>query len=303
MNHHYVPQFLLRRWCNDAGKIQSFKIVRGRVACRATTPEYTGFEKRLYAVFAKLSGIDEDHIEKKLFGPIDSDGAVALSKIELDGVLNEDEHIAWTFFLSSLLARQPSMLAALRTQGMAMMKRYLADGDAALPAGWPPSEQWLEARHPGLIEAHSLSSWLARIILRNPMVDRFAALHWWVKVFKPEAPKLLLSDMPLYWDGGLNTGKFYIQIPIAPDRIFFGTESTETEATLNALPGAELIRRVNLATLATSSGRIWGIDPKEGSAFIEANQEIVGTDRPAIANFAALLEVGSQAATGGAGTD
>lgn len=297
MNHHFVPQFVLRRWCNEAGKLQSFRIVHGRVACRATTPEYTGFEPRLYAIFSKVFGIDEDHLEKKLFGPIDSNGAVALAKIEQGGGLSEDDHIAWAFFLSSLRLRQPDMLAHLRNDGMAMMKRFLAEGDATLPKGWPSSEQWLEAHHPGIMEAQALTSWLARIILRNEMTDRFAGLHWWVKVFKPEAPKLLLADQPLYWDGGLSTGKFYIQMPIGPDRVFFGTEAKETEAALDALPGAELIHRVNLATLASSSGRIWGIDADEGRAFIEANQEIVGKAVETIAQVSARRDA-SKAAQG-----
>jgi hypothetical protein len=278
MKHHYVPQFLLRRWCNDAGKLQSFKILGGRVLCRALTPEYTGYENALYAVVANALGINEDHLEKKLFGPIDSNAAVTLRKIEQREMLSEDDRISWAFFLNSLRVRQSDVLSHLRTEGMAMMKRFLAEGDAALPEGWPPAEQWFEEHSPGMMEAHSLISWLSRIVLHDEMTDRFAKLHWWVKEFKPEAPKLLLSDLPIHWEGGLNTGKFFIQLPIAPDRIFFGTEHAETEAFLNALPGPELIRRVNRGSLASSSNRIWGRDAQEGRTFIEANLDIVGAN-------------------------
>ncbi len=72
MKHHYVPQFLLRRWCNDPGKLQSFKIRDGRVLCTEQAPEYTGYENALYAVVANALGIDRDHLERRFFSPIDS---------------------------------------------------------------------------------------------------------------------------------------------------------------------------------------------------------------------------------------
>lgn len=220
----------------------------------------------------------------------DSSGAIRLRSSDRSGA-SPDRAQGWTahggqrFCSDATVARRcradpcvSDVLSHLRTEGMAMMKRFLAEGDAALPEGWPPAEQWFEEHSPGMMEAHSLISWLSRIVLHDEMTDRFAKLHWWVKEFKPEAPKLLLSDLPIHWEGGLNTGKFFIQLPIAPDRIFFGTEHAETEAFLNALPGAELIRRVNRGSLASSSNRIWGRDAQEGRTFIEANLDIVGAN-------------------------
>jgi hypothetical protein len=159
-----------------------------------------------------------------------------------------------------------------------MLEGFLAEGDAALPAGAASTEEWFNRNHPGVLEAQSLVSWLPRMVMHDEMTDRFASLHWWVLEFKPEAPKLLLSDLPIHWEGGVNTDNFFIHMPIAPDRLFIGTASAATEQYLSGLPSAELIRRVNCSSLASSSTRIWGADADEGRAFIEANLDIVGAN-------------------------
>lgn len=278
MKHHYVPQFLLRRWCDTQGRVQSFRVVNGHVAAKALAPEYTGYEDDLYAVGANQVGVEEDHLEKRLFGPIDSDAAVALGKIERREAITPDEKIAWAFFLNSLRVRKPDVLGHLRAEGMAMLKALLAQGDAALPEGWPSSEQWLDAHYPGLLETQNLISNLSRIVLHDELTLRFHELNWWVMPFKAEAPKLLLSDLPIHWEGGLTNDNFLIHLPIGPDRIFFGTASKKTEDHLCNLPSLELIRRVNRGTLASSSNRVWGSDAAEGRAFIEANLDALGAN-------------------------
>jgi hypothetical protein len=278
VKHHYVPQFMLRRWCNDAGKLPSFSVRNGRVLHSSLAPRYTGYENALYAVVANALGIDEDYLERNLFSPIDSNAAIALGKIERREAISEDDKVAWAFFLNSLRLRQPDVLAHLRSEGLKMLKSLLAAGDAALPADAPTTEEWLNRNHPGMLEVESLASWLPRMVMHDEMTDRFAELHWWVLEFAPEAPKLLLSDLPIHWEGGVKTDNFFIHMPIAPDRLFIGTASEATERYLDGIPRAELIRRVNRGSLASSSVRIWGADADEGRAFIEANLDIVGVN-------------------------
>ena len=167
-----------------------------------------------------------------------------------------------------------------------MLKGLLAAGDAALPANALTTEEWLNRNHPGMLEVQSLVSWLPRMVMHDEMTNRFSELHWWVLEFAPEVPKLLLSDLPLHWEGGVNTDNFFIHMPIAPDRLFIGTASDATEQYLDGLPRAELIRRVNRTSLASSSARIWGADADEGRAIIEANLDIVGANVERFDNIA-----------------
>ena len=98
MKHHYVPQFLLRRWTNAVGRLHVFKVRAGRVVCDEHSPEYTGYEKGLYAVPAGAVGLSDDIIEKKLFGPIDDHASRVLEKLERHESISSDEHLEWTFF-------------------------------------------------------------------------------------------------------------------------------------------------------------------------------------------------------------
>jgi len=102
MKHHYVPQFFLKRWADVVGKVHLVQVRNGAVVSSARMPEYTGFEHDLYGLVASAFGVGQDHLEKRLFGPIDSNAALVLDKLERHEVLSVDEHIVWTFFLSSL---------------------------------------------------------------------------------------------------------------------------------------------------------------------------------------------------------
>lgn len=250
-------------------------------------PEYTGFEHDLYGLVANALGVGQDHLEKRLFGPIDSKAAVVLDKLERHEVLSEDEHIAWTFFLSSLRMRQPDVLAFLRNNVIAWMKADLPKRDAmTLPPEAMSTEEWFARTYPGGIETMTLTNWLPRMILHEEITSAFGELRWWIREFEADQPALLLSDLPLHWEGGLKLNSFMIQLPIGPRRVFFGARSEETEKMLDAIPPSELIRRVNRTTLASSSGRVWASDEAEGRAVITANLEIFGANQ---VNFASLL--------------
>lgn len=102
MKHHYVPQFLLRRWSNERGKVHVFAIRHGKLVSNERAPEYTGFENALYAIVRNALGLAEDVVERRVFSPLDNNAAKVLDKLESHEPITQDEHIAWTFFLSSL---------------------------------------------------------------------------------------------------------------------------------------------------------------------------------------------------------
>jgi len=291
MKHHYVPQFLLRRWVNPAGKVQVITVRNGRVVAKARAPEYTGYENQLYALVANAVGLSEDALERSVFGPIDSDAAVALEKLEAHQAITEDDHVAWTFFLSSLRMRQPDVLDFLRTEGLERLRRDLADRDKdTLPPGAPSTEQWFEEHFPGHMQAASLASWLPRMILHDGVLDRFGSLRWWIQEFTPDLPELLLSDLPIHWEGGFNQAGFLIQLPIAPNRVFFGAASGQTEQFLSQIGHAELIARINRTTLASSSHRVWarGTDARD---FVESNLAHMGKNAFPFSSLLPRLEM------------
>ncbi|MCP5386895.1 MAG: DUF4238 domain-containing protein [Novosphingobium sp.] len=287
MKHHYVPQFLLSGWTDGTGRLFCFSRRNGRLVCSRRTPKSTGYESGLYALLADVSGFSRDIVEEKIFARIDDGAAKAVEKLERHERLSEADHIAWTFFLSSLRVRQPDTIEFLRTQGMALLRKSLADRDAiTLPEGWPTTQEWFTENHPGMLEASPLTSWLPRMIFNTEVLDAFGDLKWWFREFEPEDGRLLLSDLPLYWDGGFSRPGFHIHVPISPHRLFIGTRTKETEAVLSQIPSAELIERVNRASIASASQRLWASSREDAHAFIESNLDIMGVDAVTMAVLA-----------------
>jgi hypothetical protein len=287
VKHHYVPQFFLKRWANAEGKVHVFHVRDGTIVGRARMPEYTGFEHDLYGLVANALGVGQDHLEKRLFGPIDSNAAVVLDKFERHEAITEDEHIAWTFFLSSLRIRQPDVLAFLRRDGIERIRADLVKRDAAtLPAGAISTEQWFNRTYPGAMEAMTLINWLPRMILHDDVTAAFGEMRWWIREFDADEPELLLSDLPIHWEGGFKQDRFMIQLPIGPRRVFFGARSKHTEDVLDAIPQGELIHRINRTTLASSVGRVWASDEVASRAVIAANLDIFGANAVDFASLA-----------------
>jgi hypothetical protein len=290
-----VPQFLLRRWTNTAGKLHVFSRRNGRLVSTERAPRSTGFVDGLYAIVAGAFGLSADHIERKLFGTIDNNAAVALGKLESHEAFTPDEQIAWTFFLSSLRIRQPDTLHFLRSAAIDYVKRTLAAKDkVTLPAGEPSTVQWFEQNFPGGLEAKSLTSWLPRMITHDGVLDAFESLLWFTREFTADAPKLLLSDMPLHWDTGLNDPNLLIQLPLGPNRVFFGARTEECKQIINQMSVPELVRRINRTSLASSAEYIWASDKDEARAFIEDNLDILGVH---VVTFAQISPWGAQAGT------
>lgn len=276
MKHHYVPQFLLKRWADPGGKVQVISVRNGQVVSKARAPEYTGYENQLYALVANAVGLAEDVLERKVFAPIDSDAASVLEKLEARDPITEGDHIAWTFFLSSLRVRQPDVLEFLRTKGIEHLRADLAERDkATLPPGAPSTEEWFELHFPGHLRAHSLASWLPKMVVHDGILDRFGSLNWWIQEFEPDQPELLLSDLPIHGEGGFKEAGFLIQLPVGPHRVFFGAASAKTEQYLGSLSHADLIDRINLTSLASSSDRVWARGAS-ARTFVEANIDKMG---------------------------
>jgi hypothetical protein len=72
-DHHFVPQFLLSRWCKPNGKLTVYTRVRGRVLVSELHPRSTAFERDLYAYqkvpLAKQQAIETEFMSRRIDGP------------------------------------------------------------------------------------------------------------------------------------------------------------------------------------------------------------------------------------------
>lgn len=116
--NHYTPQFYLQRWTSgDDGKLwqtQRLPVVR-TIESKRVLPKSTSFKAHLYRTESAGPSFPADQpdvIEKKFFGPLDNEAALALAKLVDHGVdsLNAEERRVWATFINSLLERHPTVL-------------------------------------------------------------------------------------------------------------------------------------------------------------------------------------------------
>lgn len=114
--HHYLPEFYQRRWAKlKGGPVWRYqRLPNGKLDEKEVSTKSTGYVRDLYKHQHAVSFFTEepsDVIEKKFFGKIDNDGALALDALINSRPLEAGARRAWAIFLLSMLHRDPKSLA------------------------------------------------------------------------------------------------------------------------------------------------------------------------------------------------
>jgi hypothetical protein len=87
INHHYVPVFYLRKWCDADGKVIRYYRPYKDVVASAIAPEHTGYEPNLYSLSGHPPGkeqtIETDFLAKLIDEPASMALAVLIERNEL----------------------------------------------------------------------------------------------------------------------------------------------------------------------------------------------------------------------------
>ncbi len=121
-NHHFLPKFLVKGWCDEEGRTNVFRRVgqHGILTSKRLRPSELGYKRHLYSNYDADSPLAQQRVETKIMSPIDNAAAKALHKILFD--VPENEMIAlegvarndWARFLASMVYRSPSRIAFLK---------------------------------------------------------------------------------------------------------------------------------------------------------------------------------------------
>jgi len=114
--NHYLPQAYLRRFCDASGKVlRTFLGPDDRLHEKRFVPKETGYERDLYSL--KGAGIlgtspEPDQIEKKVFGPVDGNGASVLDALHegAPSQLSAEERTHLAIFVNAFLERHPQRI-------------------------------------------------------------------------------------------------------------------------------------------------------------------------------------------------
>lgn len=121
-DHHYVPQLLLRRFTDAAGRLWIYDLEKGRIY--PGNPRSAGFERDLYAMTARDGTTDYGLIEEQISKRIDGPGDQAIRQILRSETLGTE----WNDFLgfvAAQLLRTPAFFDRLSVLMQPMMQEML----------------------------------------------------------------------------------------------------------------------------------------------------------------------------------
>jgi hypothetical protein len=212
-DNHYVPQFLLSRWCDHRGKLTAYARHQGRVVTSELSPRGTAFEPELYS-YEGVGAENRHALETNFMTPhIDTPAASIVQKIVNGGLptLTTDERSDFTRFVLSLRARHPDAVAMARSEGRRNLIASLArDPEEYIAARSPSSPsallEWTEQHAPGLIVNFGMTV-LTGVITDDKTGERIFRMPWWTYDVRDARTDLLISDRPCLLEGNALEGK------------------------------------------------------------------------------------------------
>jgi hypothetical protein len=261
--NHYVPQFLLRGWCNEDGKLTVYSRRQRRVVTSERTPRATAFEPNLYA-YDDVPSEKRHAIENEFMTPkIDTPAACIVKKILSGGTaLTNDERSEFTRFVLSLRARHPDAVAAVRAHGsealVAALARDPEEYMAIKEESWPKSlTEFVSQKAPSLIRNFGISV-VPAVIVDNKTCERVCKMPWWTVDVHGANTDLLLSDRPCILEGNALDGDCVVVIPLSPTMLFFISNRPKQVQFLQAMPMTGLVKMVNRASVGYAADRVYG---------------------------------------------
>jgi hypothetical protein len=224
-NHHYIPQFLLKGWCNQNGKLTVYSRPQGRVVTSERSPRGSGFEPDLYTY--EVSGEKRHTIETDFITPgIDTPAALVVQKI-LSGEFCEltlEERSDVARFALSLRARHPDAVALVKAKGLEAITSALArdpdEYEAVKGSASPPTlTEWARQNAPSLIPNFGMSR--SQTDNDDKTVEHIFRMPWWIHDVHHANTDLLLSDRPCLLNGNAVRGRVPDCSPSQPDDAAF----------------------------------------------------------------------------------
>lgn len=264
-NHHYVPQFHLRKWEKGNKKISQWGRTphNNDLVCRQVTSAATAYSPGLYA----LEHVDDSKkqiIEQDIFGIIDNQAKPVMDKIIHNGVssLSPAERNQWRRYLMAAQLRVPHMVERIKAQTKQYHEEKFSRPIPKLETREKSTteETLLESMqkyHPARLANSPLRVMLG-ILENKKTIECIHRLHWLVKDVSMSSRGLLLGDVPyqevhpLYKPGAL------ISIPLSPTHIFLAGDTKDTIEHFIRMSPRELVKRSNISALTTAKKFVYG---------------------------------------------
>src|SRR5216684_538728 len=184
VNHHYLPVFYLRQWCNADGKVVRYYRPHKDVVASPIAPDNTGYEPFLYTLPGNPPG-KEQVIETEFMGPaVDEPASRALKVlIERDREkMTAEMRVAWTRFLMAMRLRDPNSIGEVHALAQRLLKDNLLKNPEEylrlrLESDPRNAYDWMQMNRPDVLENLG-KLFLPGLIDHEKIGDRIINMHW-----------------------------------------------------------------------------------------------------------------------------
>ena len=273
MRHHYIPEFLLKRWAETTTdkKIEVFQLDIPKIPSKRRTPKHTGFELDLYALSRlQVAGLGKQHVETGILKPVDNDAAIALKKMLSGGLdsLTKTENVYWVIFLMSLRVRTPEFVNFLKSDEP---KKFIATaiknpekyGISSEDPDPHAVREFVEKKEPGLTDNFGLVHFGDMITERDIAIG-IGRMTWSLHHFKNQKHDLLLSDDPLiFTEKSIGHPDLIIMLPISPDKVFIATKTISATRWIRQHRDKDVLRYINEWSIFQAKKRIFACDKSQ----------------------------------------
>jgi hypothetical protein len=264
-DHHYVPQFLLRGWCNSSGELTTYVRRNGRVVTSERNPRGTGYEPNLYS-YEQVPPERRHVIETNFMKPIDDAASQVVAKIRGGNFtkLTNNDRYDLTRFILSLRARHPDAVTLAKTEGLKEIEATLArEPDEYLAikedASATTLTEWTRQNLPPLIPNFGVSL-IPKVIVDDKAGERVFRMPWWILDARNAKTDLLLSDRPCLLEGDAVDGECVIVLPLSPTLLLFiCNKETQIHAlrSMGTARPTSLVKAVNRTSVRYAAERIY----------------------------------------------
>jgi hypothetical protein len=266
MDHHYIPQFYLKRWARPNGQLSVMRLVHGRkVAPSDKYPAGTGYHPDLY----RTEGVPEEkaqHLEVGFMSQLDNAANRALERILAfdESEWDVGDQKAWVVFLLSLIFRNPETVAELKDIISEMWSVGIgeleADYDHRRLPGFPDTfAEFIELTNPAAPQI-AATNFLMGQIENERIGPGLVKMHWSAIRTRPNIHPFVTSDRPIVRPLPLADPAAYLALPIDPHTLFLASKKWGLEKELYTYPQSDLVDHINYAVISQARQFVWAVD-------------------------------------------
>ncbi|WP_445600462.1 DUF4238 domain-containing protein [Azospirillum sp. A39] len=229
-NHHYLPQFYLRPWCGDDGRVASYHLVNGKVMCGRKSTKSIGSERDLYAC-RRDGPMPRQWVETEyMTREVDTPAAEVRDKIlngEIENITHR-ERKTWARFMSSLFARRPDVIGPHRDAMMEIIAGVILQNPPKSQPDITEEEVFAALRRAptGAMQDMSLTAMIYSIE-NSEVYDCILRGAWGRAEVAGSRLQFMTGDTPVFRVVVQENGNIVYLMSISPEVVFFCSRGSD----------------------------------------------------------------------------